>query len=139
MKTPALFFLLFSVLLSFCGSSDHPAVQVTRDNIRYAGEENIEAYMNTLHEESPVYAGTQRSLANLFNNYDLKYEVEEAYVLTETDTLVEVQYVQVTRNPGDGQFRDNRLEAVNTLKKSGDVWKIYSTRILHVSYLDKEE
>lgn len=100
-------------------------------NLYYARIEDLNGYMWTLHPESPVYAETEAQMKILFSEYDLAYNIEEWEIQSINSQSAKVRVVQTTRKiTGADPFRDNRLEAVHTLRKDSEgAWKIYSTQI----------
>ena len=99
-------------------------------------EENFDAVMNTIHEESPSYPATESMIKQLFSRYDLDYKVVEMKVIEETDTEAKVEFVQITTKLTGPAFKNNKTTGVHTLKKVGDSWKIYATEMTDVQFLN---
>ncbi len=100
-------------------------------NLYYARTEDLNGYMWTLHPDSPVYAETESQMAFLFREYDLVYNIEEWEILSINSDSARVRVLQTTvKVAGPDPFRDNRLEAIHTLRKDADgAWKLYTTEI----------
>jgi hypothetical protein len=128
--------LAIPFFLSACapGISDEEKNDVYRLiewNLYYARTEDLNGYMWTLHPDSPVYRETENQMAFLFSEYDLLYNIEEWEILSINPQSAHVRVVQTTRKlAGPDPFRDNRLEAVHTLRKDAEGnWKIFTTEI----------
>ncbi len=110
-------------------------------NLYYANTEDLNGYMWTLHPESPVYAETESQMAMLFQAVDLNHSIEQWEILSINSQSARVRVVQTTRKvAGADPFRDNRLEAIHTLRKDSEgQWKLYTTEANQSSleYLDE--
>ena len=110
-------------------------------NLYYANTEDLNGYMWTLHPESPVYGETESQMGMLFQAYDLNHSIEQWEILSINSQSARVRVVQSTRKvAGADPFRDNRLEAIHTLRKDSEgQWKLYTTEVNQSSleYLDE--
>ncbi len=131
-------FAVLLVLLPFgCGSSqDHPALEVVRENSRTAEKENLDAFMDTIHPEAPIYDRTRTTMKRLIDAYDLTYELSGLKVTKQTKEEVHVEFIQVTKKKSGPKFRANRVKGVHRLKKHNGEWKIFHTKQKEVEYLD---
>ncbi len=100
-------------------------------NLYYARIEDLNGYMWTLHPDAPGLDETQAQMAMLFQDFDLAYNIEEWEIQSINSQSARVRVVQTTvKIAGPDPFRDNRLEAVHTLRKdSTGAWKIFSTEL----------
>ena len=130
------FIVLLSIglLLGACGGGvseeDREAVYTLIEwNLYYAGVEDMNGYMWTLHPDSPVYSDTQSQMAIAFREFDLAYEIEQWEIISINSESARVSVVQVTRKVAGSQpFSDNRIEGIHTLRKNSEgEWKIYSS------------
>lgn len=131
-----IFVVLIATLLLSCGTriSEEERNEVyglIEWNLYYARTEDLNGYMWTIHPDSPVYSETEAQMAALFREYDLAYNIDEWEILSVSPESARVRVVQTTmRLAGADPFRDNRLEAVHTLRKNHEgEWKLYSTEI----------
>lgn len=60
--------------------SENPYKSVVRENVRANEQENLELLKETMHEESPVYDQTIEQTQEIWETYDLTYELEELEV-----------------------------------------------------------
>jgi hypothetical protein len=109
---------------------------VIYENIRASNAEDKQAYMATIHPDSPAYKTTEETLDTIFDNYDLSYRVSNVSVIEENNREVKLSYSLVTRKIRGPEFRDNQVDGIIILRKNGDVWKIYNQTVDNVKYLD---
>ena len=107
-------------------------------NIRAANSKNFDAYMATIHSDSPVYDTTARELKNAFSDeFTLSYWVSDVYIIDQTSNRATAHFVLTTRlKSGPINFRDNRVEGEMQLRKENGAWKIYNQDVIDVEYLD---
>ena len=111
--------------------------EVINANIDFMNNEDIEGAIKTLHPESPQLESTEAMMKKIFEMYDLNYKIESMKVLEEYDDEARVEFVQVTTKIKGPDFKNNRITGIHTLKKDGDSWKIYSTEMKNLEFLDK--
>lgn len=119
-------------------ASDRELLAVVHQNLKTAAQEDLEGYMATIHEESPGYEQTRQTMKELFETYDLDYELVEARVLEKSEDSATVSFVQITRKKSGPDFTDTRSSGRHLLKKSGQKWKIYSSELQKVETLETE-
>ncbi len=96
----------------------------------------IEGTMSTIHPESESFETTENLLKQLFKVYDLNYKIEKLEVVDENDQEAVVNFTQVTTKINGPDFKDNRIRGTHILRKDGDSWKIFSTKITETEYLN---
>ena len=131
--------LVFPIFIFFsCSNSEdyYTPESVVEANAKYMNEEEFDEAMNTIDKDSPAYSATESMLQQLFNRYDLNYKIESMKVISETDTDAKIEFVQVTTKINGPEFKNNRATGIHTLKKEGDSWKIYSTEMKDVKFLN---
>ncbi len=112
--------------------------QMIEYNLTTAEDEHLEGYMWSLHEDSPARGTTEDAMSIAMANFDLSYEILEWEVLSIDGDTARIRVVQITRTKRpNANFRDNKLEAIHTLKISEDGnWKIYSSDMGDIEYLE---
>lgn len=95
--------------------------------------------MSTIHPESPNYPAIESMAKLIFQRYDLVYTIESIKVLEENDSEAKVEFTQLTKKTKGPEFKDNRTTGIHTLRKDGDSWKIYSTEMKGIKFLDQNE
>ena len=105
-------------------------------NLKALNEENIEAYMATIDSNSPGFELTKNAIAQSFAIYDLNYVMNKFDVATITDNTAIVKVEQTTTKIKGPQFRNNRMELMHQFNKSNGQWKMFSSQIQKVEYLN---
>lgn len=140
MKSKITFFILTILLITFISCSNgedyYTPESVIEANAKYMNEEKFDEAMNTIHKDSPAYPATESMLKQLFDRYDLDYKVLSMKVIQETETDAKIEFVQITSKLKGPEFKNNKATGVHTLKKDGDSWKIYSTEMTDVQFLN---
>ena len=140
MKSKITFFILTILLITFISCSNgedyYTPESVIEANAKYMNEEKFDEAMNTIHKDSPAYPATESMLKQLFDRYDLNYKVVSMKVTEETDLEAKIEFVQITSKLTGPEFKNNKATGVHTLKKDGDSWKIYSTEMTDVQFLN---
>lgn len=137
-KLLVIFFILLSLSFLHCGNSNYYSSpeEAIEKNIEFMNAENIEGTMTTIHPESESFETTENFLKQLFKVYDLNYKIERLEVVDENDQQAVVNFTQVTTKINGPDFKDNRIRGTHILRKDGDSWKIFSTKITETQYLN---
>lgn len=133
------FFVLFSlIVINACSSGEnyYTPESVIEANAKYMNEEKFDEAMNTIHKDSPAYPATESMLKQLFERYDLNYKVVIIKVTEEANVEAKIEFVQITSKLSGPEFKNNKATGIHTLKKDGDSWKIYSTEMTDVQFLN---
>jgi ketosteroid isomerase-like protein len=109
---------------------------VVNANLKYMNDENLSGVMSTIHSKSNVYSVTEDFAEKLFENYDLKYTIEQMEVTEQTETSAVVNFTQVTEKINGPDFKNNRITGQHIIKKEDDSWKIFLTQIYNTEYLN---
>ena len=111
------------------------AVQIIFRNASCCEAENLDAYMDTLSDDCDGRGMTRELSRNIMAmDLDLKIDITSFEILPGgTDKLVRIRCSQLTKKVGGvARFVDNEVEAIHTVVKNDDGWKIRSTQILHI-------
>jgi hypothetical protein len=109
---------------------------VVFSNIQAVNAENINAYMATIHPDSPGYDQTEQTLPVAFGQFDLSYRITGVQVLEQDSREAVVAFVLTTRKIRGPEFRDNVVTGQFILRKHDGVWKIYDQEIENIEYLN---
>ncbi len=118
--------------------NDREAIKaVVRQNLEATENEDARSVLQTLHEDSPGYdeEALTVELEQLFEHYDLEYELEILDVRIENDEA-EVDFQQTTRSIDDEDFDDNRITGTHILQRQNGDWKIYDTQVEETELLE---
>ncbi|MFN2198378.1 MAG: tetratricopeptide repeat protein [Anaerolineales bacterium] len=118
------------------GPSVEEVTAVIFENIRASNLEDMEAYMATIHPESPGYQQTQEMLAPTFEAYDLAYEINDLSITSQGEDEAVVTFVMTTHKINGPEFRDNQVSGEMILRIDAGSWKIYSQAVNKVEYLE---
>ena len=108
-------------------------------NAAYMNEENLEGVMTTVHPKSPSYPATESMAKQIFERYDLNYKIINIKVLEQNDKEAKVEFTQVTTKIKGTDFKNNKATGIHTLRKDGGSWKVYSTEMTNVEFLNKDD
>ncbi len=142
MKGKLLFVLSLVTAFMFSGCSgqgeeepqvspkDQQAIMsVVRANVDAAENEDLNAFMQTLHPDSPLFDSSRKFMQAVFQKYDLSYQVVESTVEEVSGDVARVSFTQITRKrSGPPGIKDNKVKGEHILKKSDGNWKIYRTK-----------
>lgn len=109
---------------------------VFAQNIIGLNEKNLAVAMSAIDESTPDYEAIRNMTQKLFNTYDLKIEINTFEVIEISNNYAKVRITQTTTKIAGPAFRDNILLATNTLRKSNGQWKIISTTVDDIKYLN---
>ena len=127
---------LLTLFACSSGENYYTPESVIESNAKYMNEEKFDEAMNTIHKDSPAYPATESMLKQLFERYDLNYKVVSMKVTEETNVEAKIEFVQITSKLKGPEFKNNKATGIHTLKKDGDSWKIYSTEMTDVQFLN---
>ncbi len=140
MKNIALILLIILAVFACSSKKEYKTPEsLINANAEYMNEEDLEGVMTTVHPKSPNYAATEAMAKQIFDRYDLNYKIENIKVLEENDKEAKVEFTQVTTKIKGKDFKNNKATGIHTLKKDGDSWKVYSTEMVNVEFLDKDD
>jgi hypothetical protein len=134
-KIIVLFFIFFIVSCS-SGEDYYTPESVIEANAKYMNEENFDEVLNTIYKDSPSYALSEVMIKKLFEIYDLNYNITSMKVIEDNDSEAKIEFTQITTKINGPEFKNNKSTGIHTLKKDGDSWKIFSTKMNDVQILN---
>jgi len=105
-------------------------------NAEYNQNEEIEQVIEQTDCSTINCAEFRLTMENIFDTYDLKYELISVKILEITSNKAEVIVTQKTTKVNGPEFRDNKGEFLHTLIKVDNNWKFKNTKVNKVEYLD---
>jgi hypothetical protein len=105
-------------------------------NLQGVREENIELVMLDIDKKSPDYKKTRDLAIGLFNLYDLQYAMNRINIINVSQSEAKARTIITTKKINGPEFRDNMVTSIHTLKKTNGQWKIFSTTIENVKFLN---
>lgn len=104
-------------------------------NLDMIGKEDMDGMMNTIHTQSPGYLITKQQTQEIFDIYDIKYEIKYYKYIGQESGYAIARVIQVTKKISGPAFQNNELDMIQIFKKEDGVWKYWSQAILDAKYL----
>lgn len=92
--------------------------------------------MATIDPKSPGFELTKNAIAQSFSIYDLNYVMNKFDVATISGNTAIVTVDQTTTKIRGPQFRNNRMVLKHLFNKYNGKWKMFSSEIQKVEYLN---
>ena len=125
---------------SIAAKTSQAIMRVLQRNSDSFKTENIEQMLSTISQKCPAYAPTKKMMTDLFKAYDLEVSVLTREILTVHQDKAEVkELIRVKKKVGVQAFQDNETLTKSTLIHDETGWKLCSTEILNVKYLNAQK
>ncbi|MFH1868474.1 MAG: hypothetical protein ABH843_05840 [Candidatus Omnitrophota bacterium] len=109
--------------------------KVVLDNLGTIGKENMSAMMATIHTQSPGYLITKQQTQEIFDTFDISYELKYYQYIGQDGGYAVARVIQVTKKISGPAFQNNELDMIQVFKQEDGVWKYWSQAILDAKYL----
>lgn len=119
--------------------SDNDIKNVIIQQIEASENEDLDALLAYIHEESPQYNRTKDGSQEAFDLFDFDYDIHNITILKKTDQGALVRVVFTTRmvnSTVEMDYRDNTITVNVALKKSGNSYKVFETKQEDIIYLE---
>ncbi len=103
-------------------------------NIEASNAEDVDAYMATIHPDSPAYAQTETTMRELVSMWDLAYTFGEIGLMSETEDEARISGVLTTRKLAGPAFADNRIDMIMVFRRHQGEWRIFGQEIVKITY-----
>ncbi len=135
---------VLSIVLLMCLASCSPenadvATEIEAlviENIRATEAEDLNAVLDTMHADSPVYSQSQKAVEFLFKTYDLKYKLLLFRFIGQDDEYALARFKFSAEKVDGPEFRNNIPDTIHVFRKENDKWKIWSQATLEINYID---
>lgn len=107
---------------------------VLHENARAGVNEDLDAYMATIHPGSPLYNRTEDTLKEMFATYDLNFEFYDLAVTSLKTNEAKIHFSLLTRKRAGPDFRNNIVIGTMILRPDNGAWKIYNQTVEDVQY-----
>lgn len=116
-------------------------IQVLEGNILALENENMDEYMSKVytHAEQTTFAEIKKMLSDIFEDFDLAYELRDFEFLSISEQEVKVRVTQITTLVEGENFRDNESIFIHTLKPQKEEWKFFDSEVESIKYLDEDQ
>jgi len=112
-------------------------IELLENNIQALESENIDEYMSMLNRDDDEQ--TQQMLIEIFENFDLAYEMSDYEFLSISEKEIKVRITQTTTLVKGENFRDNESIIIHTLREQKAKWKFFESEVESISYLDEDK
>jgi hypothetical protein len=131
-------------LLLGCGRSSpktppvsEPIFAVVTAQMKALNRRDVNATLAVMHPDAPGLDRTRETTEQVIETYDLVYLLQNLSLESVNESEAKVRFTQVTQRASGPAFRNNRVVGIHTLRKHGGAWKLYSTEVLSIDYLEK--
>jgi ketosteroid isomerase-like protein len=108
---------------------------VVLSNFVASAREDVNAVRATLHPQSPVFKSSLHACQQVFDYYDLQYELLSfRYLLADGDYAVARGRQKTTKTEGE-PFKDNLMDCLYVFKRDAGEWKLWQQTVLETQYL----
>jgi tetratricopeptide (TPR) repeat protein len=114
--------------------TDQQLFDVLHTNAKAGVNEDLEAYMATIHPNSPLNNRTEDTLKEMFATYDLNFEFYDLTVTSLMSNEAKIHFSLLTRKRAGPDFRNNIVIGMMILRPDDGVWKIYNQTVEDVQY-----
>jgi len=137
---------LFTLLALFLGcdkvsrpsvGDSEPIFAAVRAQVKALNRRDAEAALAVMHPQAPGLDQTRQTTQQITATYDLLFMIQNLTLESATENEARVRFKQITQKVSGPEFRNNRVEGIHNLRKDQGAWKIYSTQVLTIDYLDK--
>lgn len=122
-------------------SEEETIKEVLQLNLDAAESEDLELYLSTLANEAVAVENENHAIQNLFDTYDIDYELVDIEDITIDGNTAKVKMTQSSKalEVAEGyMFNDNVAVATHTLIKEDGKWKIAATEVNSVELLTEQ-
>lgn len=132
--------LLFCPLLAnqAWAKPDDAIKKLLRTHVQATNQENLSDLLATLDSTCSDYPKQAAMMPNIFDQFDLKYSLENFKVLSATENEAEVAITLCTEKIEGPTFRNNRVKQLLKINKTENGWQMCSGKMMTIQYLDVE-
>ena len=106
------------------------------ENLRATEAEDIDAVLDTMHTQSPVYSNTEKLLISLSETYDLKYQMRLFRYIGQDGPYAIARLKFSTEKVAGPEFNNNILDTFHIFRKEDGKWKMWSMAILETNFVE---
>lgn len=135
------FFLLAIAMSPASSAADRPddaAIKaVVEANMQASEAKDLDAYLATIHPDSPTRPGLSDEIA-ILEAYDLAFSAPSVKFVAMSGEFALYRVVQRTVRKSGPDFLDNELDGVWAFRRDGSSWKYWSQLIFEMRPLARE-
>ncbi len=118
-------------------SADSQIKKLIDDNLKYTQLEDAVKALDIFHSQSPSLLSTKNVLPQIFENYDLNYEILSYKFITIDDDLAFVRLKQRTTKISGPAFRNNEIDMIQIYQLESGQWKLWVQTNLKIKFLEE--
>lgn len=107
---------------------------VVMANLAATEREDLDAVAATMHVDSMHREQTRRTLAPLFDRFDVKYELLDYEFVATSGEYAIARIRQRTTKVAGPDFRNNMIDNLLVFRKEGPGWKLWSQSVLEIEF-----
>jgi hypothetical protein len=104
-------------------------------NFKAIEDGSLDAYMNTIHSQTPGYLSTKQATETVFQNYKLRQKVVYFKYIGQEGEFAIARVRYTTEKVSGGAFNNNEIDEIMVFKKENGEWKNWSAASLKMRYL----
>lgn len=107
------------------------------NSIDAASDKNITGYMGVFDQtNSDFYNKIKDAMQDSFNQYDIKFNLEDSNITNKTDKDTTVEYTLTSIKKRESDYKNNKIKGVYHFRKINDQWKVFKIDIKSTEQLD---
>jgi hypothetical protein len=111
-------------------AQDRQAVKsLVARHLQALNKEDLKNYLATLDAKSSKYDQVKQQTAQLFKDYDLKYELKSLEIVSLNNSSGVVKMVANVKRLRGASFNDSKIVTYNTVHKTKGIWQISDTEV----------
>ncbi len=110
--------------------------EVIIENFAASQRKDMEGIKRTIHSQSPAYITSAQTLKQLFDYYDLKYELLSFRYIGADGEYAIARGEQKTIKLKGPAFKDNVLDSIYIFRKENGEWKLWQQAVLESRFIN---
>ncbi|MDB9311929.1 hypothetical protein PN462_02355 [Spirulina sp. CS-785/01] len=98
--------------------------------------ENLAAYMDILHPDSPYRDIHRQRIKTLFSSHNVQANINNVYIIEQSDDHAMIRYDRTFYDNEGEDYRDRRSTVISELRKVDGDWRFYATEIQNIEFLE---
>jgi len=109
---------------------------VFQKNSHYTQTGIVDELMTTIHPSSLAYANTKQLMEQLLTTYQLNVESKKYEYIGKDKSYAYARVQQQISKISGPEYKNSITDQLMVFKQDGNEWKIWTTAILNIKYLD---
>jgi len=109
---------------------------IVEKNCQFTQARKKDEVIALIHPDSLSYTQTKQMVEQLFSSYHLSVLVIVFKFMGKDKTYAYARVQQEIKKISGPEFKDNITDQLIVFKQDGDEWKIWTTAVLNIKYID---